>query len=98
MTTYVVAVIPEDPKTRSSLRLFRPPLQMWVGRWAQIGIASSIVGEFVSGKGTLGQLGLTDGTPSTPVLAALCLLMGGATLVGSAITLKKLITKTMTKT
>lgn len=77
---------------------FTPFAEMWVGRWAQIGFASSIVGEFVSGKGTLGQLGLTDGTPSTPVLAALCLLMGGATLVGSAITLKKLITKTMTKT
>ncbi len=70
---------------------------MWVGRWAQLGFASSIVGEFITGKGTLAQLGLADGTPSTPLLAALCLLIGGATLAGTASTIQKLATKTMTK-
>ena len=32
------------------------PLQMWVGRWAQIGFVSSIIGEFASGHGTLQQV------------------------------------------
>ena len=73
---------------------FTPFAEQWVGRWAQIGFVSSIVGEFLTGRGTLGQLGLD--TPSVPLLAILVGGMGVATLAGSANTLSRLSGKQMT--
>jgi photosystem II protein len=38
-----------------------------VGRLAQLGIAFSIIGEIVTGKGTLAQLNIETGVPITEI-------------------------------
>ena len=40
---------------------------MFVGRLAQLGIAFSIIGEIVTGKGTLAQLNIETGVPITEI-------------------------------
>lgn len=74
---------------------FTPFAEQWVGRWAQIGFVSSIIGEFVTGRGTLGQLGFE--TPSLPLLVFLVGGMGVATLAGTGNTISRLSGKKMTK-
>eukprot|EP00798_Chlamydomonas_sp_ICE-L_P018634 gene18634-25147_t len=74
---------------------FTPFAEQWAGRWAMLGFASSLVGEFTSGKGALGQLGLE--TPSTEILVVLSVLAAGGTLVGTVITGKKVLNKEMSK-
>ena len=74
---------------------FTPFAEQWVGRWAMLGFASSIVGEFTTGKGALGQLGVA--TPSDPVFAILLAVFGGATVVATVATGKKALDKKMTK-
>ena len=61
--------------------------QVWVGRLAMMGFLTSILEEFWTGKGTLEQIGFT--TPSQDLLVAICLLAGGATLIGTISTLSK---------
>ena len=58
------------------------------------GFVTSIVEEAITGLGTLAQIGFD--TPSTGVLALLCAVFGTATLVGTADTVRKLVTKKMT--
>ena len=72
---------------------FTPFAEQWVGRWAMLGFASSIVGEFATGKGALGQIGLE--TPSAPVFAILLAIFGGATVVASVATGKKALDNDM---
>lgn len=72
---------------------FRPFAEVWTGRLAMMGFISSIVGEAVTGRGTLGQLGLT--TPSNTLLIIMCAAFGGATLVGTAVTAKKVANKSL---
>ncbi|GIL69105.1 hypothetical protein Vretimale_17310 [Volvox reticuliferus] len=75
---------------------FTPFSEMWVGRWSMIGFVSSIVVEFATGKGTLAQIGLP--APSTPLLAAMIVLFGGATVVGSVVTVQQLLGRKMSRT
>ena len=60
---------------------------MWVGRLAMMGFLTSLLEEFWTGKGTLQQIGFT--TPSGDLFTAICLLAGGATLIGTISTLSK---------
>lgn len=69
--------------------------QVFVGRAAMMGFVSSIVTEFVTGRGTLGQLGID--TPDQNVLIALCVIFGGATTWGAGTTLAALAQKTMSR-
>ena len=73
---------------------FNPFSELWVGRWAMIGFASGLSVELVTGKGILRQVGIE--TPSTPVLVGLSAFIGGATLLGSGITVARLMTGKMT--
>ncbi len=41
--------------------------ELFVGRLAQLGIAFSIIGEIITGKGTLAQLNLETGVPITEI-------------------------------
>lgn len=75
---------------------FTPFAEQWVGRWAMIGFAASIIGEFKTGQGALGQIGLS--TPSTPLLVAICVLALGGSVVGTVLTGKKMVEKKMSKT
>ena len=45
------------------LGAFTKTNELFVGRMAMLGIASSILGEILTGKGALGQLGLETGLP-----------------------------------
>lgn len=74
---------------------FTPFAEMWVGRWAQLGFVSSIVVEFVTGKGTLQQIGLSS--PSTPVFIALLVVFGGASVFGTARTIQRATNKKMSR-
>ncbi|KAF8062640.1 fbiC [Scenedesmus sp. PABB004] len=73
---------------------FKPFAEVWCGRLAMMGFVVSIVEEAMTGQGTLGQLGLA--TPSPGLLAALGGAAGVATLLGTANTAAKLVTKRMT--
>eukprot|EP00882_Tetradesmus_deserticola_P032972 GHRQ01037623.1.p1 GENE.GHRQ01037623.1~~GHRQ01037623.1.p1 ORF type:complete len:240 (+),score=96.86 GHRQ01037623.1:104-721(+) len=73
---------------------FRPFAEQWCGRLAMMGFVVSIVEEAMTGRGTLAQLGFD--TPSPAVLALLCAVFGTATLVGTADTVRKLVTRKMT--
>ena len=73
---------------------FNPFSELWVGRWAMIGFASGLTVELVTGKGILRQVGID--TPSTPVLVGLSAFIGGATLLGSGVTVARLMTGKMT--
>lgn len=70
-------------------------LQMWCGRLAMMGFLTSLIQEFMTGQGTLGQLGVY--TPSTGLCVALCTLTGVATTAGIASTVIRLTGKKMTK-
>jgi hypothetical protein len=59
-----------------------------------MGFVVSIVEEAMTGRGTLAQIGFD--TPSTATLALLCGVFGTAMLVGTADTVRKLVTRTMT--
>lgn len=75
---------------------FNPFAEMWVGRWAMLGFASSIVGELTSGGGALSQLHLmTPAEPSYTLLATIAALAGGASIIGSGVTATKLWKKEM---
>lgn len=74
---------------------FKPFSEVWCGRLAMMGFVCSIVEEFVTGRGTLGQLGLE--TPSVPLLVVLSVFFGGATVLGTVNTVNKLISKKMTR-
>lgn len=65
----------------------QPLVQVWVGRLAMMGFLTSLVEEFWTGKGTLQQIGFS--TPSGDLFTAICLLAGGATLIGTISTLSK---------
>jgi hypothetical protein len=56
---------------------------------------TSIVEEAITGKGTLQQIGFD--TPSPGVLTLLLVVFGGATLAGTADTVRKLVTRQMTR-
>lgn len=64
---------------------FKPFPEVWVGRLAMMGFLTSLLEEFWTGKGTLQQIGFT--TPSGDLFVAICLLAGGATLIGTISTL-----------
>eukprot|EP00798_Chlamydomonas_sp_ICE-L_P018635 gene18635-25148_t len=72
---------------------FTPFAEQWVGRWAMLGFSASCVGEFTTGKGALGQVGLE--TPSTEILLVLTALLIGGSVIGSATTGKKVLDKDM---
>eukprot|EP00195_Chlamydomonas_chlamydogama_P007869 CAMPEP_0202894880 /NCGR_PEP_ID=MMETSP1392-20130828/4179_1 /ASSEMBLY_ACC=CAM_ASM_000868 /TAXON_ID=225041 /ORGANISM="Chlamydomonas chlamydogama, Strain SAG 11-48b" /LENGTH=206 /DNA_ID=CAMNT_0049579699 /DNA_START=58 /DNA_END=675 /DNA_ORIENTATION=- len=74
---------------------FTPFAEMWVGRWSMLGFVSSIVVEFTTGQGTLQQIGLPS--PSGPLLAAMVVLFGGATLAGTVSTVQKVTQKKMSR-
>lgn len=61
-----------------------------------MGFVSSIVVEFATGKGTLAQVGLD--APSMPLLAAMCVIFGGATVAGTALTIQQLVSRKMSRT
>lgn len=68
--------------------------QTWCGRWAMLGFASSMAGEFITGRGTLGQLGV----PASPeLLIVLSVFFGGLTVAATADTARRLLTKQMTR-
>eukprot|EP00199_Chlamydomonas_sp_CCMP681_P006600 CAMPEP_0119101778 /NCGR_PEP_ID=MMETSP1180-20130426/731_1 /TAXON_ID=3052 ORGANISM="Chlamydomonas cf sp, Strain CCMP681" /NCGR_SAMPLE_ID=MMETSP1180 /ASSEMBLY_ACC=CAM_ASM_000741 /LENGTH=286 /DNA_ID=CAMNT_0007085951 /DNA_START=112 /DNA_END=972 /DNA_ORIENTATION=+ len=71
---------------------FTPFAENWAGRLAMMGFITSIAEEFVTGKGTLAQINLMESNmgPNYPVLAALCVIFGGATTFGIFDTLNKL--------
>jgi hypothetical protein len=60
---------------------FKPFAEVWTGRLAMGGFISSIAVEFLTGKGTLQQLGLV--TPSFPLFVTIIALGGGAITIGS---------------
>eukprot|EP00798_Chlamydomonas_sp_ICE-L_P022796 gene22796-29965_t len=74
---------------------FTPFAEQFVGRFAMLGFASSVVGEFKTGQGALGQIGIE--TPSTTVLIALLTIAVGATIVGTVVTGKKALDSSMSK-
>ncbi|XP_073134533.1 photosystem II 22 kDa protein 2, chloroplastic-like [Henckelia pumila] len=64
------AVVPPGKGFRSALGLGQGPLfgftkanELFVGRLAQLGIAFSIIGEIITGKGALAQLNIETGVP-----------------------------------
>lgn len=73
---------------------FKPFAEVWVGRLAMGGFISSVVGEFLTGKGTLQQVGLI--TPSLPLFATILALAGGATTIASGRTILRATGKEMT--
>lgn len=73
---------------------FKPFAETWTGRLAMMGFVVSIVEEAMGNGGTLAQIGID--TPSPAVLGLLCAVFGGATLVGTATTAYKLVSKKMT--
>jgi hypothetical protein len=73
---------------------FRPFAEQWCGRLAMMGFVVSIVEEAMTGRGTLAQIGFE--TPSPVTLALVCGVFGTATLVGTADTVRKLVTRSMT--
>lgn len=75
---------------------FKPFPEVWVGRLAMMGFLTSLVEDFITGRGTLQQIGFD--TPSNTLLATLLLLSGGAVLVGSASTLYKAVKGKMSPT
>ncbi|EIE23215.1 hypothetical protein COCSUDRAFT_63572 [Coccomyxa subellipsoidea C-169] len=95
---------PEIAKVADSIGLptdeglfgFKPFPEVWVGRLAMMGFLTSVVEEFITGKGTLRQIGFE--TPSTPLFAFLLVFFGGLTAVASARTLYKATNKQMTAT
>ncbi|KAG2425563.1 hypothetical protein HXX76_013607 [Chlamydomonas incerta] len=74
---------------------FTPFAETWVGRWSMMGFVSSIVVEFATGKGTLAQVGLD--APSMPLLAVMCVVFGGATAAGTALTIQQLVSRKMSR-
>ena len=58
-----------------------------MGRLAMMGFLTSVVEEFLTGRGTLQQIGFQ--TPNQSLLGAILLVFGGATLVGTVSTLTK---------
>eukprot|EP00955_Chlamydomonas_euryale_P046547 353445-Chlamydomonas_euryale.AAC.30 len=68
---------------------------MWVGRWSMLGFVSSIVVEFVTGRGTLQQVGLPS--PSAPMLIGILAIAGGATIAGTVNTALRASGKKMSK-
>lgn len=83
-----------SPVIFPDIRLFA--LQIWVGRLAMMGFLTSIVEEFITGKGTLRQIGFE--TPSTPLFTFLLIFFGGLTAYFSARTLYKATNKQLTAT
>lgn len=73
---------------------FKPFAETWVGRWAMLGFASSMVAEFVTGRGTLGQLGLE---PSPALFAVLCVLSGAVVVGGTVDTVRKVAGKQLSR-
>ncbi|KAL3504186.1 hypothetical protein ACH5RR_034027 [Cinchona calisaya] len=69
------AVVPPGKGFRSALGLgeggplfgFTKSNELFVGRLAQLGIAFSIIGEIVTGKGALAQLNIETGVPITEI-------------------------------
>ncbi|WOK96424.1 Photosystem II 22 kDa protein, chloroplastic [Canna indica] len=69
------AVIPPGKGFRSALGLneggplfgFTKANELFVGRMAQLGIAFSIIGEIITGKGALAQLNIETGVPITEI-------------------------------
>ncbi|XP_057975534.1 photosystem II 22 kDa protein, chloroplastic [Malania oleifera] len=69
------AVIPPGKGVRSALGLseggrlfgFTKSNELFVGRLAQLGIAFSIIGEIVTGKGALAQLNIETGVPISDI-------------------------------
>lgn len=62
-------------------------MQVWVGRLAMIGFLSAVVGEFLTGKGALGQVGFI--TPNPTLAAVISVLAGGATFYATWLTIFK---------
>lgn len=95
---------PEIAKVADSIGLptdeglfgFKPFPEIWVGRLAMMGFLTSIVEEFITGKGTLRQIGFE--TPSTPLFTFLLIFFGGLTAYFSARTLYKATNKQLTAT
>ena len=58
-----------------------------MGRIAMMGFLTSVIEEFLTGRGTLQQIGFR--TPDQSLLGAILLIFGGATLVGTVSTLTK---------
>lgn len=78
---------------------FRPFAEQWCGRLAMMGFVVSIIQEGITGRGTLAQIGLMDGSgqPDFLVLGLLCAVFGGATLYASIDTLKKIRNKELSQ-
>jgi hypothetical protein len=77
--------------TSEGLFGFKPFAELWCGRLAMAGFATSMIEEVLTGQGTLGQLGVQ--TPSTEVLGGLAATVGLLVLVGTADTANKLFNK-----
>lgn len=75
---------------------FKPFPEVWVGRLAMAGFVSSIVGEFITKRGTLGQLGLI--TPNPLLLTFILAAASGASVFGFGRTLARAQTGNMSPT
>ena len=67
---------------------FLPFPEVFAGRMAMLGFASGVTGELITGRGILAQLGAD--VPDPRLFAALAVLMGGATAIGTVRTLFRL--------
>lgn len=80
--------------TEEGLFGFKPFAELWVGRLAMMGFITSIVEEFITGRGTLQQIGFE--TPDSTVLFAIGGLATVATLVATGVTLNNARTGKLT--
>ncbi|KAK9805502.1 hypothetical protein WJX72_001684 [[Myrmecia] bisecta] len=75
---------------------FKPFPEVWVGRLAMMGFLCSCIGEFLTGRGTLQQIGLL--TPNPLLLSGILLVTGGATVAATFNTIAKAQTGNLSKT
>ncbi len=68
--------------------------QLWVGRLAMAGFLTSVIEEFITGKGTLQQIGLF--TPNPALFGFLLFFFGGLTAYATARTIYRATNKEMT--
>ena len=72
----------------------RDVVQLWVGRLAMAGFLTSVIEEFITGKGTLQQIGLF--TPNPALFVFLLAFFGGLTAYATARTIYRATNKEMT--
>lgn len=84
-----IAQIADDAglPTEEGIFGFKPFAEVWTGRLAMAGFTCAIVGEFITKKGPLGQIGLI--TPSPALLVTILAAATAATFTGIFVTIAK---------